>query len=121
MYVATVPNRSSPPAILLRESYRDRGQVKSRTLANLSHWDPARIEALRRALRGDFDHLASEPTSGPVFALLFALKQLADFLGLTAALGKTRLAKLALGRRSRRRRSARPGLLRRGRSVCRAG
>jgi transposase len=96
MYVAAIPNRSSPPAILLRQSYRQRGQVKSRTLANLSHWDPARVEALRRALRGDFDHLAAEPTSGPVFALLFALKQLADQLGLSAALGKTRLAKLAL-------------------------
>ena len=96
MYVATIPNRSSPPAILLRQSYRQRGQVKSRTLANLSHWHPARIEALRRALRGDFDHLTSELTSGPVFALLFALKQLADQLGLSAALGKTRLAKLAL-------------------------
>jgi plasmid stabilization system protein ParE len=96
MYVAAIPNRSSPPAILLRESYRQRGQVKSRTLANLSHWDPARVEALRRALRGDFDHLAAEPTSGPIFALLFALKQLADQLGLSAALGKTRLAKLAL-------------------------
>jgi transposase len=96
MYVATVPNRSSPPAILLRQSYRQRGQVKSRTLANLSHWDRARIEALRRALRGDFDHLASEPTSGPVFGLLFALKQIADQLGIGAALGKTRLAKLAL-------------------------
>jgi transposase len=96
MYVATVPNRSSPPAILLRESYRQRGQVKSRTLANLSHWHPARIEALRRALRGDFDHLAADPTSGPVFGLLYALKQLADAVGLTAALGKTRLAKLAL-------------------------
>ena len=96
MYVATVPNRSSPPAILLRESYRQRGQVKSRTLANLSHWDPARIQAFRRALRGDFDHLAAEPTSGLVFGLLFALKQIADALGLTAALGKSRLAKLAL-------------------------
>ena len=96
MYVATIPNRSSPPAILLRESYRHGGAVKSRTLANLSHWHPARIEALRRALRGDFDHLASEPTSGPIFGLLFALKQLADQLGLTAALGKSRLAKLAL-------------------------
>ena len=96
MYIATVPNRSSPPAFLLRESFRDHGQVKSRTLANLSHWHPARIEALRRALRGDFDHLATEATSGLVFALLFALKQIADQLGLTAALGKTRLAKLAL-------------------------
>ncbi len=96
MYVATVPNRSSPPAILLRQSYRQGGQVKSRTLANLSHWNPARIEALRRALRGDFDHLPAEPASGLIFGLLYALKQLAESLGLTAALGKTRLAKLAL-------------------------
>ena len=96
MYIATVPNRSSPPAILLRQSFRLHGKVKSRTLANLSHWDPARIQALQHALRGDFDHLASDPISGPVFGLLFALKQLADSLGLTAALGKSRLAKLAL-------------------------
>ena len=96
MYVAVVPNRSSPPAILLRESFRQHGKVKNRTLANLSRWDPARIQALRRALRGDFDHLTAEPTSGLVFGLLFALKQLADSLGLTAAVGKTRLAKLAL-------------------------
>jgi transposase len=95
MYVATVPNRSSPPAILLRESYRQAGQVKSRTLANLSHWSPARIEALRRALRGDFDHLSTEPSSGPVFGLLFTLHRIADQLGLHAALGHTRLAKLA--------------------------
>lgn len=96
MYVESVPNRSSPPAILLRESFRLHGKVHKRTLANLSRWPPARIEALRRALRGEFDHLATEPTSGPVFGLLFALKQLAERLGLTAALGKTRLAKLAL-------------------------
>jgi len=96
MYIDTVPNRSSPPAILLRQSLRQGKRVVKQTLANLSHWDPARIEALRRALRGDFDHLAAEPTSGPVFALLFALKQLADQLGLSPALGRTRLAKLAL-------------------------
>lgn len=97
MYVATVPNRSSPPAILLRESFRQDGRVKNRTLANLSQWDPARVQALRRALRGDFDHLLdASPTSGPVFGLLFTLKQIADSLGLTAALGKSRLAKLAL-------------------------
>ncbi len=95
MYVATVPNRSSPPAFLLRESFRQGPQVRSRTLANLSHWDPARIQALRRALRGDFDHLSAEPTSGPVFGLLFALHQIADQLGLSAALGHTRLGKLA--------------------------
>ena len=53
MYVAVVPNRSSRPAILLRESYRDGDKVKNRTLANLSDWLPDRIETLRAALRGD--------------------------------------------------------------------
>src|SRR5512139_2541975 len=96
MYIATVPNRTSPPAILIRESYRDREKVKTRTIANISHWDPARIEALRRALRGDFDHLAAaDPTMGPVFGLLFALARIADSLGITAALGKSRPGKLA--------------------------
>ena len=52
MYVATVPNRKSPPAILLRESYRDGSKVKTRTLANLSHWPGAQIEALRAVLHG---------------------------------------------------------------------
>jgi hypothetical protein len=53
MYIATIPNRSSPPAILLRESYRQGGKVKSRTRANLTHWPPAQLAALRRVLRGD--------------------------------------------------------------------
>jgi len=53
MYVAVVPNRSSPPAILLRESYREGGKVKNRTLANLTHWPAERIEGLRQLLRGE--------------------------------------------------------------------
>jgi transposase len=52
MYVATVPNRSSPPAILLRESYRQDGKVKTRTLANITHLPSPQIEALRSALSG---------------------------------------------------------------------
>lgn len=52
MYVATVPNRNSPPAILLRESFRENGKVKTRTLANVSHLPPQQIEALRLALAG---------------------------------------------------------------------
>ena len=96
MYVESVPNRNSPPAVLLRESFRQNGRVKKRTLANLSCWRPVRVEALRRALRGEFDQLPATPVCGPVFGLLFALKQLADELGLTAALGRTRAAKLAL-------------------------
>lgn len=53
MYVAIVPNRGSPPAILLRESYRDGTKVKNRTLKNLSDWPASRIELLRAVLRGD--------------------------------------------------------------------
>src|SRR5262249_60259571 len=53
MYVEVIPNRSSPPAILLRESYRDGDKIRKRTLANLSSWPAAKIEALRRVLRND--------------------------------------------------------------------
>src|ERR1700674_2924273 len=53
MYVAVIPNRGSPPAILLRESYREAGKSKNRTLANLSRWPAERIEQLRAVLRGD--------------------------------------------------------------------
>ena len=52
MYVATIPNRNSRPAILLREGYRENGKVKNRTLKNLSDW-PASVELLRAALRGE--------------------------------------------------------------------
>ena len=53
MYIATVPNRTSPPAILLREGYREDGKVKNRTLANLSKLPPEAVEAIRRVLKGD--------------------------------------------------------------------
>jgi hypothetical protein len=52
MYVARVPNRGSPPAVLLRESYREAGKVKNRTLANLSAWPEAKVDALARVLKG---------------------------------------------------------------------
>jgi transposase len=58
MYVATIPNRDSPPAILLRESYREGGKVKNRTLANLSHWDPAQIELFKKVLKKERVSLA---------------------------------------------------------------
>ena len=53
MYVAVIPNRGSPPAVLLRESYRESGKTKNRTLANLSGWPPERVEQLRAVLRGE--------------------------------------------------------------------
>lgn len=52
MYITAVPNRNSPPAILLRESYREGGKVKNRTLANLTKWPPQVVEAMRVALKG---------------------------------------------------------------------
>lgn len=83
MYVETVRNRSSPPAILLRESYREAGKVKKRTLANLSHWPPEKIEAFRRVLRDEplvapeeaFEIIRTLP-SGHVAAVLGTLKKL---------------------------------------------
>lgn len=53
MYVAIVPNRKSKPAVLLRESYREGGKVKNRTLANISHLPPDKIDLLRRVLSGE--------------------------------------------------------------------
>jgi hypothetical protein len=53
MYVTRIPNRDSPPAVLLRESYREGGRVKSRTLANISDWPEAKIDSLRRVLAGE--------------------------------------------------------------------
>ena len=52
MFITSIPNRNSPPAILLREGYREGGKVKTRTLANLSHLAPEKIEALKAVLKG---------------------------------------------------------------------
>jgi hypothetical protein len=52
MYIEAVPNRGSPPAILLRESFRDNGRVKKRTLANLSDWPTTLVEGFRTLLKG---------------------------------------------------------------------
>jgi transposase len=69
MYVAVVPNRNSPPAILLRESFREDGKVHNRTIANLSGWSPQKIEALRRVLKG------ATVTSAPADALQIVRSQ----------------------------------------------
>ena len=52
MHIHVVPNRGSPPTVLLRESYREGSKVCKRTLANLSDLSAAQIEAIRAALRG---------------------------------------------------------------------
>jgi hypothetical protein len=85
MYVVDIPNRNSRPATLLRESYREGGKVKNRTLANLSHWPRHRVEALKAALKGltpdsvpvseAFDVLRSLP-HGHVAAVLGSLRRI---------------------------------------------
>src|SRR5512143_1845054 len=101
MYVTRVLNRSSPPAVLLRESFRKDGKVKTRTLANLTDWPEAKVEALRRVLRGETlvvagDRLAIERSlpHGPVVAVLGLLRR----IGLDRLLPRRpeRLATLAL-------------------------
>ena len=52
MYIEAVPNRGSPPAILLRESFRENGRVRKRTLANLSDWPTPLVEGFRTLLKG---------------------------------------------------------------------
>jgi transposase len=53
MYIDPVPNRNSPPALLLRESRREGKKTIKRTLANITHWPPEVVEAIRRTLKGE--------------------------------------------------------------------
>ena len=84
MYIATVPNRKSPPALLLRESYREKGKVKTRTLANLSCLPPQSIDILRRSLKGEnlvstnaFEIVENgSPAHGHVDAVTTAMRRL---------------------------------------------
>lgn len=96
MYIARVPNRKSRPAILLRESYREGGKVCTRTIANLTNWAPERIVAMERLVKGEFDDWSGEMTSGEIFGVLFALKQLADQVGITRVLGSAAESRLNL-------------------------
>src|SRR5271169_53315 len=83
MYIETVPNRNSPPAILLREGWREGSKTRKRTLANLSAWPQEKIETFRRLLRDELlvspqALLATQKTlpHGHVEALLLALRKL---------------------------------------------
>jgi hypothetical protein len=87
MYVETVPNRGSRPAILLREGWREGRRVRKRTLANLSDWPPQKVEALRRLLR-------DEPLMAPSEA--FAIQRSRPHGHVAAVLGT--LKKLGLDR-----------------------
>lgn len=83
MFIDIIPNRSSPPAVLLRESYREGAKVRKRTLANLSALPPETIEVIRRSLRGETLAGASDTfvierslPHGHVAAVLGVLRQL---------------------------------------------
>jgi transposase len=95
MYIDVVPNRNSPPAILLRECYRKEGKVKKRTLANLSKLPQETIERIRGVLTGQTMAL-EEAVCGAIYGVLFTLNELARQLGLYKALGQSRVAALAI-------------------------
>ena len=93
MHIHSVPNRGSPPTVLLRESYREGGKVRKRTLANLSDLSAAQIEAMRSVLRGDpmqapggsFEIITSRP-HGHVQAVAACMQR----LGFAALIGSKR-------------------------------
>jgi len=83
MYIESVPNRNSPPAILLREAYRQDGKVKKRTIANLSSWPPALVEQFQKLLKGavavhpeDVFTIESSLPHGQVEAVLATIKKI---------------------------------------------
>jgi transposase len=83
MHIEVVPNRTSPPAVLLRESYREGDRVRKRTLANLSALSVDQISAIRRALKGEklvpvaeLFEIVRSVHHGHVQAVLTAIKQL---------------------------------------------
>ena len=102
MHVDIIPNRKSRPCVLLRESYRENGKVKHRTLLNLSDLPTDRIMAIKRAVAGEFDEVAftgrgdDKTEQGPAFGALYVLREVAEQLGLAEVLGRDRTGKLAL-------------------------
>ena len=103
MYIETVPNRNSPPAILLREGWREGKKTHKRTLANLSHWPQCKIETFRRLLQDEplvspQDLLSTQKTlpHGQVEAILLAIRKLELDSILAAKPGRERDLVLAM-------------------------
>jgi transposase len=93
MYIESIPNRNSPPAVLLRETWREGPKIHKRTLANLSHWPAEKIQALRRLLRDESLVTAKDAfviersvPQGHVEAILGTIRK----LGLDGILSSTR-------------------------------
>src|SRR3954464_8576368 len=91
MHIQVIPNRGSPPAILLRESYREGGKVKKRTLLNLTHWPPELLEGFKTLLKGGT--VVPAPASPEVFTIRRALPHghIAAALGTLRQIGLDRI------------------------------
>ena len=102
MHVDIVPNRNSRPCALIRETFRENGKAKHRTVKNISDLPMDRIIAIKRALQGDFDGIAFtgadgvNTEQGSMFGALYAAYQVAKETGLSEVLGTDRQGKLAL-------------------------
>src|SRR3954451_21657198 len=91
MFIQVIPNRGSRPAILLRESYREGGKVKKRTLCNLTHWPPSLLEGFKALLKGGT--VISAPAAPEVFTIRRALPHghVAAVLGMLRQIGLDRI------------------------------
>ena len=103
MYIERVPNRNSPPAVLLRESWRENGKVKKRTVANLSGLPDELVEALRAALKGE-SIPASEGIASPEKTIsIHDARQHGHVAAIHCALKKSGLLGMIDSKRSRER------------------
>ena len=97
LYVEAIPNRGSRPAILLRESRRERGKVKRRTLANLTRLPPHLVEAIRLVLKGG--RVVSDPGEEFVIRRALAHGHVCAVLGLSMQLGLRAILDRLAGRK----------------------
>src|SRR5919108_4585881 len=95
MYIESVPNRNSPPAVLLRESYCEGGRTRKRTLANLSNWPAELVEGLRTLLKGGTALAPGAAADGVTLQRALPHGHVAAVLGLIRRL---ELPRLLLGR-----------------------
>src|SRR4051795_8952190 len=95
MFIDTIPNRKSPPAVLLRESYREGGRVKKRTLANLSKLPPALIDGIVALLDGG--KVAAKRSAEPGFEIVRSLPH-EHVAAVQAMIGKLGLDRILQGR-----------------------
>lgn len=103
MYIETITSQKKYITHYLRESYRENGKVKHKTIANISHCSPEEIEALRLALKHKHSLVDIAPLDdvlslhqGPSVGALLVLREIAERVGITESLGSTRDGKLAL-------------------------